>query len=460
MSQKATISVYFDQDIEYPLRDELLIRQAAMDHPQVAQYCELVIRRRIDAGYSGARVYEAEWCSTGAGANDWSVIKVDAAWRVAHEVQAANSERVREAPSFMNVVATSFDISAPASQACLFYAHAGSHYPGPIESLAECFRRALVEGGAAEKQARGYLERTLAIVRKQVHKGEADQPYAGGHHLEFYLERWLPAAVIVCRQVAFDAGPRILRFFESDYEPEQEVELGRNENDDEQRLGHRVAVRGDSLFVGTTEVFVNLTERACFRIEGVEPRQVLAILGDKHLAGEERFGKVDVAVQVEGLVKMTRRRAYGERLRAISLDPAANEWKLAGLSFRNPLPELQKWSRKWIGRRPWPLYSFGHGDLHGGNILRVGDDLAIIDHALAGEEHPSWADAARLIGSLWGNSIAVCLTREEIALAVHQAFKPPTINANGRAAVAAGLLKAGVEASIESRPPDVPLLTL
>ncbi len=410
------------------------------------QYCELAVRRRLDEGFSDAKVFEAEWQSDGDGAGHWSVVKIDDARRLARERRL--SERFQDAPSFTNVAAASFDPGSPPEHGpgCILYTHAKSYYPGEIRSLTDWFRQALAGDGASEGGARELLEQTLGVLRTQLHRGDADRPGAGGTQLSFYLERWLPAATVYCRQVEL-RGRSGLRLFEADHTPERQVELGTDDDDDQDRIGRRVAFEAEALYLDDRKVFVSEPERACFEIEGLEPGKVGEILGD-------RDPRAIDAVRIEGEVRQTRRRAYGERLSALGLDESAESFELGSFRFRNPLLGLRDRADSWSLRRPRPLYSYGHGDLHGGNVLcvGVGTNLAIIDHAMAGEDHPCYADAARLIGSLWRTAIAPALADEEIAAAIDQAFRRPEVAARGKVGVAARLMKAAFEAAIHFGP--------
>lgn len=413
----------FDPDVDHTHEELRVVRQAALRHPEAGKYLDLVVRRRLDEGFSAARVYEAEWQSAGAADNHWSVVKIDQVHRL--EREALLSQRFPDAQSFTRVAATSFgDGKQPAdSLGCLFYTHAAAVYPGKIVSLADAFRQALDGDGDAETHARELVEKALGVLRKQLHQGEADQPGPGGRQLMFYLQRWLPTAVVECRQVELDPDRGVLRLFEKDYEAEAEVELGRDEEVDQRWLERRISFEAERLFLTESEVFVNVPERACFQVDGVPPGRVREALGDRE----------PVVIRVAGKLVRTRRSAYAERLRAFGLDPEAETFEIADLTFRNPLPGLQKRVRGWARRDPRPLYSFGHGDLHGGNVLCVETNLAIIDHAMAGDGQPCCADAARLVGSLWRTAIAPALSRDEVAIAVDQAFRRPEVAADGKA---------------------------
>ncbi len=408
---------------------------------QVRRKCQLRIRRHLNEGESEAQVLEAEWLSTGA--SDWSVIKLDHATRLAREAQLR--ERFPSATSFMEVV-PSFDLASPPDdQGCLLYTHAGSLFAGEIQSLADVCSRAVEEGGTAERDAQELVQETIGILFSQLHKGDTDRRGPGGLQLEFYLKRWFPAAVVSCQSVLYETGTGKLRLFTAGHKPGLEHDLGSDENVDEGLLGQCVRFEANEWASAGCRLFVNATDEASFEIKGVEPRQVVAALG----ANNRRKLKI----QVEGEVERTRRCAYAERLEAVGLDPAAETFRILELDFSNPLPQLQKRATRWA-MHPldrWPTYSYGHGDLHGGNVLCVRKQVAIIDHALAGDNHPSWADATRLIGSLW-RVMAKKLTREEVIQAIDQAFRQSEITVAGRAAVAARLLREAIDCSLRCGP--------
>ena len=130
------------------------------------------------------------------------------------------------------------------------------------------------------------------------------------------------------------------------------------------------------------------------------------------------------------------------------LDGSRDTIEVAGLSVPSPIRHLWERARRWARRDPSPTIAFGHGDLHAGNVLLVGDQITIIDHALAGPKQPSAADAARLIGSLWRDVVVPSLSDADLATATAALLNPSLAGATREGGRAARFLEAAVEKAL------------
>lgn len=423
-------------DIVLSAAEKLAIRQAAQRWPGAERFSELRIVRQLNEGFSSARVYEAEWVSPGPAANERVILKVDKAGRLVQEIRFPQALH-GEAPSFMKVRSASFDPENPPDVlGCIFYAHAGGQFPGEIRTFSSLCTQALQE--PANFQAfLVYLDNIFGILRKQLHKDlQIGSPQ---RQLDFYLKRWLPAAELECRQVEWQASGRV-RLFLADHPAQEQPDFGGSEDADSALAGTVVAFEAAELHLTESSIYVNQPHESCFLITGISP-------------GSVQGSHEPQAVRVEGRVLRTRLASYQEIFREAGVDPMADRLQAGSIELPNPLPGLQQRVRAWARRRPWPSYCFGHGDLHGGNVLSVGGAIAIIDHALSGEGHPAWADAARLIASLWRNAVAPRFQSEEVARILDLAFRrKPDLTEESPAALAAALLRKAFESAIAAGP--------
>lgn len=430
-------------DIGLSPAEEIAIFRAAQRWPEASSFCELNILRRLDSGFSDARVYEAEWVSPGSAANDRVILKVDAASRLTQEVRFSHLFK-DAAPSFMKVRSASFeDIGKPPDEfGCIFYAHAGGQFPGEIKTLSSLCEDALAQKAGLDEFVK-LLANTFAILRLQLQKGtNGPAPASAKAQLDYYLKRWWPAAELECRQVSWSAPGR-LRLFLADHPAEEFPDLGRFEEADLGMIDKVVAFNASELCLTDRAIYVNQPHARCFHISGILPGEVKALVGE-----------ATPEVRVEGRLLRTRLSSYQETFKELGLDPKALHLRFGNIEIPNPLLGFQARVERWSRRQPLPTYCFGHGDLHGGNVLCVGGTLAMIDHALSGEGHPAWADAARLIGSLWRNSVAPWFQTDDLALILTLAFRQqgPEPTNDSTVGFAATLLRKAYESAVAAGP--------
>lgn len=422
--------------------DLMVVRQAAHRYQGAALYSKLVIHGCLNTGRSQARVLEAEWISRGAGKSFPCVIKIDAIEPLAKEV-LLTSRYLRSAPSFVPVVAQSFGNDQPDSgRGCIIYAHAASRFPGPVTTLEQVWCQALEHGDSQQiALAKQRLKECLELLEKQLHEGPAHQASSGGLKFDFYLRRWFPTAVVECRHARFDAHGTLSLFLEEAVRCEQ-VELGKDDAADLNRIDQVIFFTAEELEFWRNQVFLHVPHEAYFQIAGLDAKTVQDTLA----------GKTPHAIQVTGRLQTTRLQRYLERLTQAGPEFGGEYLKVGPLDIENPLHGLQARAIRWARYGNQPTFCFGHGDLHGGNVLCAGSVVTVIDHALAGENHPSWADAARLIGSLLRNALAPWLTPAEMGRALASAFLDFAKPESGRVAMAVDLLRSAVEAAIEAGP--------
>jgi hypothetical protein len=401
--------------------------------------------RRIDEGQSSATVLEAEWVTPSPAHNQRLILKLDSGRRLAKEVLAWRL-LPKKASSFMAIDAFSFTNldEPPATRECLIYTHAEGQYPGRVTSLLEMARAAVTDGNpdidaVAERVgvAVGLLE-LQARSESQYHQGHGQQ------QLDFYLKRWAPTITVSCdrAELGSDGALRLL----SDDPHTASLDLGSGFQVREELIGSTVRCEADKLYLDPdlSPIYANVPNSAVIEIQGVTPHHCLSVLGE---LSPNEVSRIDIV----GRLIATDQHFYAERAAACSLKPDTERWTIAGHDFSNPFVGRQARVRRWSHRSPMPTYSFGHGDLHGGNVLCINGATVIIDHALAGKPHPAWADPARLIMSLWRNAIADCLTADQIGQAVIAAFidgDAPSETVDR----AARLLKGSVNAALENGP--------
>lgn len=284
-----------------------------------------------------------------------------------------------------------------------------------------------------------FLVSTFGILTRQIRKElKIDSPQ---RQLDFYLKRWRPAAELECRQVEWKDPDRV-RLFLADHPAEEHPDFGGAEGAHPALTGKVVAFEASELHLTDSAVYVNQPHENCFLITGISPSRV-----------EEACACAPQVVRVEGRVLRTRLVSYQEVFQEAGLDPGSARLQVGRVELPNPLPDFQARVNSWARRAPWPSYCFGHGELHGGNVLSVGGSIAIIDHALSGDGHPAWADSARLIGSLWRAAVAPRFQPEELAQILDLAFSQkaePT--GDSPVVLAAALLRNACENALASSP--------
>ncbi len=113
---------------------------------------------------------------------------------------------------------------------------------------------------------------------------------------------------------------------------------------------------------------------------------------------------------LRGRLKQLRIPSFRERfLQAVPGIIKGDGWfQLDGISVPDPFRFLERFLLRRVRSRR--VFSKAHGDLHGGNILCVGDDACVIDYGCTTNDAPIFADFARLEGSLVRSLLADKLT--------------------------------------------------
>ena len=418
------------------------------------RFVELRIESQLDEGFSTARVFEGCLVPADGGEERRVVVKVDTQARLQQELKAAamcgREKNVAPIMAPLELVRR-----GPQDRGAIIYEHASEPWPGELRSLRAVVRAALGEPGAREN-ALNLIARTLGCLDRQVH-AKARVELTPSLQLDFYLTRWLPGARLRVDDV--DTITRRLHLCvgrgAADPLP---LEFGRKDvlsaPDGSSRpihegLGERVSILISELRVADGSIVARIPGEGAVHVDANPPvvAAVAAWIADEGLAADAALPHVHLC----GELTATRHSGYAQLLAAVGLDPASERWELAGMTVKNPLPGLQETAWSWCSRGPRSEFVFGHGDLHGGNALCVGQDVAIIDLGLAGERQPRWADAARLIGSLWRDSIAPQLGTDELVRALVAAFRSetaPALAATDRAEAAAALLRGAFDRAI------------
>ncbi|MBO1323172.1 hypothetical protein J3U88_32205, partial [Acanthopleuribacter pedis] len=205
-------------------------------------------------------------------------------------------------------------------------------------------------------------------------------------------------------------------------------------------VGTTLQFFADELFLAGDDVWVNLRGQGAFQLQGVSGAHVRAIL-------KERRPQV---FQVCGTIKETRLSFYQRRLQQLGLDAEAATVQWGDVRFTNPVGRLETRRRQWLDDPRPPYFAPSHRDLHGGNVLCVDQRAFVIDHGLFSERQPVWADAARLVGTLWRNALSPHLTPEQAAQALDAACRGATKPLDPKTQTIAAFLKALFQLCLEA----------
>lgn len=407
-------------------KEEVLIRKTIpAEHPVVT------ITRELGDGHSMARVFEARLREAVPGTRDFlAIIKLDRLASVENE-NFFSSQFQGRAASFLKIR----NSEVQGDRGCLLYEHANDQYEGEIISLESACYKAFRNGDDhAFQRFIVYTGGVLGIVRTQLqrYKGSC----GGAEHLDHYLRSWWPwARISVTKAQEVESAVELIRSDIEDIKSSEEIKMG-------VPLG-----RGDfgrQVYFATTwieflekRIFIGDAHRAYCEVLGLDD-----VEREKLRAAAQNQSSGAIETQVFGVLydrgREDEHAGYHLRLEEAGLPAEEASWTFGGIVLANPWQQLYENAWKWAERET--EHTFGHGDLHGRNVLCMGEDgpPVIIDHAKFGPKRSLYADAARLIGSLWRNAIACQLKKDEVDEILAQFFEDRPIsghNAKGDRAV-------------------------
>jgi Tfp pilus assembly protein PilF len=411
---------------------------------------ELRIDGPLDEGMSSAQVYQGELYYA-SGRTCRVVIKVDAADRLANELECGNA--CKGAPTVARVLAPTRAPDAKSRLRCaaIIYMHAASPWPGPLRSLKSVVRECLSAPNRG-RAALALLERVLGVLYAQLHTVRTSR-LRNTDELDYYRQRWISSATVQIDR-ADRAGRRL---YANTVQGAPEPFVLRLEPDELEASDGSVRSLEDGIGDQLERSLVPLHAKGQRYWGYLRGRGEIQIDAPPAVCLELATWSNDElhSASVSGVLTDTQRRSYARVLERAGLDPNASHWEAGGHSFANPLLTMRENAKRWRAGARDVEAVFSHGDLHGGNVLCVGDDFVFIDLGLAGPSQPRWVDAARLLGSLWRDALAPQLGPEQIAGAIARAFGSSASNDEPAAAM---FLRGAFEAAIAaSQHPDLPV---
>ncbi len=410
---------------------------------------ELVVIKQLDEGRSPAHVYEGELVLAG-GKKIRVVVKVDKTAWLENELESAAACARGAASNVAPVLAPTLEGARKLrpGRAAIVYRHAAEPWAGQLESLRALTQRALDQPHERQRVIE-VVKRTVAALDRQMHDLVTAQT-TGSHQLQYYLQRWLPSATLRVDDVDQAGGRIFLRVPFGAPDDARELEIGRKDfvHGTPSRAAHEQTNARVSIRLGLRDVGGNWV--GSIPCEGTLGLGISPAVRDA-LSTWSSTERRDV--EVRGELVATRYGDYAKLLNSAGLDPDGDTWTVGDHEFPNSLRDYQDNLWRWDEARGEGQCDvvFGHGDLHDCNVLCVGHEFTIIDLGLAGQEHPRWADAARLIASLLLNALAPRLTPAQLARALHLAFRTTEsldLQASDLAMATAALLRGAFEAAL------------